>query len=61
MSPKEPLLRAIEFTARAEEVKCPHCNEWNGGLLGGPRGKEAECDHCHKVFAVSHNAIARIG
>jgi len=49
-------MEAIEFKARAESVKCPHCGKWNDGLLGDPRGREADCDSCGQHFHISHEA-----
>lgn len=51
---------ARTFHATADSVECPHCHYMNSGLLGNPRGKEAECDNCEKSFAIANDAAAVI-
>jgi predicted RNA-binding Zn-ribbon protein involved in translation (DUF1610 family) len=38
------------------ETQCPHCNKWNGGWIGNPRGHVDICSHCDNGYKVHPDA-----
>lgn len=57
---EEELKESTIIRAITVETQCPHCNKWNSGWIGNPRGHIDTCEYCDKVYKVHPDADVEI-